>query len=174
MGQAHCHHDRAPEQHDDGDEDRRAQALEQDICQWLEERVGYEEDGQASIVLAARHVQGVDQAVEFGIADVGTVEEGDEVEQAEPGDQAEVEFPQEFAVLWFMSTWGSGAVGQNAIAQWPFALPRLDRRLDLVKARHCLLSQAGRASDRCASRHLKVSGCCRYPSSCCGRVWRFV
>ena len=99
MGQAHGHHDRAPQHHDDGDEDRRAQALEQDVRQGLEERVGDEEDGQAGIVLAARDVEGVGQAVEFGIADVGAVEEGDEVEEAEPGDQADVEFPEESAVL---------------------------------------------------------------------------
>ena len=99
MGQAHGRHDSAPQQHDDWDEDRRAQALEQDVRQGLEERVGDEEDGQAGIILAARDVEGVGQAVEFGIADVGAVEEGDEVEEAEPGDQTDVEFPEEFAVL---------------------------------------------------------------------------
>ena len=99
MGQAHGCHDGPPQQHDDGDEDRRAQALEQDVRQGFEERVGDEEDGEAGIVLPPRDVQGVGQAVELGIADVGAVEEGDEVEEAEPGDQAEVELPEKPAVL---------------------------------------------------------------------------
>lgn len=48
-----CHAD-APEDHDDGDKDARAQALEQDVGEGLSERVGDEEDGQGCIVLAAR------------------------------------------------------------------------------------------------------------------------
>jgi hypothetical protein len=36
---------------------------------------------------------------DLGIADVGSVEEGDEVEQAEPGDEDEIEAPDQFSVL---------------------------------------------------------------------------
>jgi hypothetical protein len=39
------------------------------------------------------------QTLDFGIADVGSVKERDEVEEAEPGDQAQVELPKELAVL---------------------------------------------------------------------------
>ena len=86
MSQPHRHHDDPPQEHDDGDEDGRPQALEQDIGQGFEERVGDEEDGQAGVVLPSRDVQRVGQAVELSVADVGAVEEGDEVEEAEPGD----------------------------------------------------------------------------------------
>ena len=44
-------------------------------------------------------MEGFLEAIEAGVANVGTVEEGDEVEEAEPGDQAEVELPQEAAIL---------------------------------------------------------------------------
>ena len=33
------------------------------------------------------------EAVEFGVADVCTVKEGDEVEKTEPGDETEIELP---------------------------------------------------------------------------------
>lgn len=44
------------------------------------------------------HVQVGEEAVDFGVADVGAVEEGDEVEEGEPGDEVEVEFTEEFFV----------------------------------------------------------------------------
>lgn len=39
------------------------------------------------------------QAVDFCVADVCAVEEGDEVEECEPGDQLEVEFADQLFVL---------------------------------------------------------------------------
>ena len=86
MRQAHSNHDDTPQCHDNGNEDRRAQALEEDVGQRLEEGIGDEEDGQAGIVLAAGQVEGFLEAVEAGVADVGAVEEGDEIEETEPGD----------------------------------------------------------------------------------------
>lgn len=47
------------------------------------------------------HVQVGEEAVDFGVADVGAVEEGDEVEEGEPGNEVEVEFTEEFFVLWW-------------------------------------------------------------------------
>ena len=99
MRQTHGDHTNAPEDHDDGDENARTEALEQDVGQRFEEGVGDEEDGQASVVLAAGDVEAFLEAIELGVADIGAVEEGDEVEEAEPGDQTEVEFPEESAVL---------------------------------------------------------------------------
>ena len=99
MRQPHRHHHNPPEHHDRGDEDGRPEPLEEDVGQRLEERVGDEEDGQAGVVLPACDVQRFLEAVEFGVADVGPVEKGDEVEEAEPGDQAQVEFPEELTVL---------------------------------------------------------------------------
>ena len=93
MSQSHCRHRDTPERHDDRNEDAGTKALEQDVGQGLEEGVGDEEDGEAGIVLAAGDVQGFLQAIKFGVADIGAVEEGDEVEKAEPWDQAEIELP---------------------------------------------------------------------------------
>ena len=61
--------------------------------QGFEDGVRDEEDGQGEVVLGVGHVEVRLQAFDLGIADVGAVEEGDEVEEAEPWDQAEVEFP---------------------------------------------------------------------------------
>ena len=99
MRQAHANHTDAPKNHNNWDENARSQALEQDVRQRLKAGVGDEKDGEAGIVLAARDVEALLEAVEFCVANVGAVEEGDEVEEAEPRDQAEVEFPEEFAVL---------------------------------------------------------------------------
>jgi len=43
--------------------------------------------------LAAGDVEALLEAIKPGIADVGTIKEGDEIEETEPGDQAQVEFP---------------------------------------------------------------------------------
>lgn len=99
MGQSHGDHRDTPECHDDRDENAGAKALEQDIGQGFEERVRDEEDGETGVVLAACDVETRLEAIELGIADVCAVEERDEVEEAEPGDETEVEFPEEFAVL---------------------------------------------------------------------------
>lgn len=39
------------------------------------------------------------EAINLRIADVGAVEEGSEVEEAEPWNEFEIEFPEEFAIL---------------------------------------------------------------------------
>jgi hypothetical protein len=39
------------------------------------------------------------EAIDLRIANVGSVEEGDQIEQAEPRDQLEVELPEKFAIL---------------------------------------------------------------------------
>lgn len=54
VDEPHGRHANAPEDHDDGDEDAGAEALEQDVGEGLGERVGDEEDGQGCVVLAAR------------------------------------------------------------------------------------------------------------------------
>jgi hypothetical protein len=65
--------------HDDGEKDTRSPFLEQDVCQGLKDRVWYEEDGECCVVLARCEVKVFGQAVYFGIADVCSIEEGDEV-----------------------------------------------------------------------------------------------
>lgn len=82
MGQTHRDHDDTPDGHYCGNENRGSEALEQDVGQGLEESVGDEEDGQTGIILTTGDFQGLLQAVELGVADVGAVEEGDEVQEA--------------------------------------------------------------------------------------------
>jgi len=92
--QAHGGHDDAPDDHDGGDEDGGPETLQGDVGGRLEDGVGDEEDGQGGIVLAARDVQRLLQAVQPGVADVGPIEEGHEIQQTEPGDQFQVELQQ--------------------------------------------------------------------------------
>jgi len=98
--QTHGDHDDAPNDHDGGDEDGGPEALQGDVGGRLEDGVGDEEDGQGGVVLAAGDVQGLLQAVQPGVADVGPIEKGHEVQQTEPGDQFQVEPQQQLLVLW--------------------------------------------------------------------------
>ncbi len=91
MGQAHGDHCYTPQNHDDRNENTGAKALEQDVGQGFEEGIRDEEDGEAGIVLAAGNMEALLEAIKPGIAYIGTIEEGNEVEEAEPGDKAEVE-----------------------------------------------------------------------------------
>ena len=63
-----------PSQHNAGNENTRPQPLEQDIGQWLKDRVRDEEDGQRGIVLVGGHAEILGEAVNFGISDVCTIE----------------------------------------------------------------------------------------------------
>lgn len=49
------------------------------------------------------HFQVFVQAGDLGVADVGAVEEGEEVEDAEPGDEREVDLEKEALVLGLVS-----------------------------------------------------------------------
>ncbi len=81
MSQAHGDHCGTPQYHYDGDEDAGTEAFEEDIGQGFEKGVGDEEDGQAGIVLAAGDVEAFLEAIKPGVAYVGTIEEGDQVEK---------------------------------------------------------------------------------------------
>ena len=99
MYSAHGRHDDPPKNHDYGKEKGRSEALKQNLSQRLESGIRDEKDGQRQVVLSTRQLQIFAEASDFGIADVGTVEKRGEVQQTEPWDQLEIEFPQEYAVL---------------------------------------------------------------------------
>jgi hypothetical protein len=89
----------APKDHDYRDENGWSEAFEQDLCQGLKSGVRDEEDRQGQVVLRAGQFQIRAEARDFGIADVGTIQERRKVEQTEPWYQLQVEFPEEFAIL---------------------------------------------------------------------------
>ena len=109
MHKAHGRHDDAPENHDDGNEDGWSETLEQNLGQRLEASIGDEENGEGQVILRACQFQIFAQASDFGIADVGTVEEGGEVQETEPWYQLQVEFPQECAVLEYHQRMNEGS-----------------------------------------------------------------
>jgi hypothetical protein len=69
----------SPQNHNNRQEDTRSEFLEQDIRQRLKHRVTNEEDRKSLIVLSISHVEIFLQAIDFGVANVGSVEEGNEV-----------------------------------------------------------------------------------------------
>ena len=99
MCQTHGDHCDAPNHHDARNEDARSKALQEDVGEGFEEGIGDEEDGEAGIVLTTGDVETFLEAIQLRVADIGAIEEGDEVEQAEPRDQTKIEFPEEFAIL---------------------------------------------------------------------------
>lgn len=92
-----------PEDDDAGNEDTRARPLQQDVRQRLEDGIRDEENGQRVIVFRVGHVEGLLQALNFGIADIGAVEEGGQVEQRQPRDQPEIQLPQQLSILQLFS-----------------------------------------------------------------------
>lgn len=63
-----------PSQHDAGNENTWPQPLEQDIGQWLKDRVRDEEDGQCRVVLVGGHAEILGETVNFGISDIRTAD----------------------------------------------------------------------------------------------------
>ena len=57
MHQTHGDHDDTPEKHNGWQEDRRSEALEQDVRNRFETGVGDEEKTQRGIILAVGHVE---------------------------------------------------------------------------------------------------------------------
>lgn len=99
MHQAHTCHAQAPGDHDGRNENARTQAFEQDVGQGFGEGIGDEEDRQGSVIIPRCHVQVGQQAFQLGVADIGPVQEADEIEETQPGDQLEIEPPDELPVL---------------------------------------------------------------------------
>jgi hypothetical protein len=93
VDKAHKGHVDAPEHHDGGDEARRPQPLEQDVGKGFKHRVRHEEDGERGVELRCREAQVVAETGDLGVADVGSVEEGEEIEYREPWDERHVQLP---------------------------------------------------------------------------------
>ena len=77
MHQPHPHHTNPPPRHYNRQKHTGPHFLQQHIRQWLKYTVTNEEYGQTGVVLAIRHVKVFLQAVDFGVANVCAVEEGD-------------------------------------------------------------------------------------------------
>jgi len=80
-----AHHSDTPGYHDSGYEYTGSEALEEDVGERLEAGVGDEEDGQGSVVLTVGHSEIGLKTIYLRITNVGTVEEGAQVEEAELG-----------------------------------------------------------------------------------------
>lgn len=59
----------------------------------------YKEDGQRVVVVVAVHVDIRLHASQSSISNVCPVEEGEEVQETQPWDEPEVDFPHQLAVL---------------------------------------------------------------------------
>lgn len=90
MHEAHKRHHDSPENHDDRNENRRSQALKKDVGQRLKETVRDEEDGESQVVFLTGHREVFVKTGDLGIADVGAVQKGEEVQDTKPRDEGEV------------------------------------------------------------------------------------
>ena len=68
--------------HDDGDKDGRAPSLEHDVGQGLKDGIGHEEQSQSLVVLGHSYFESVTQAGDVGIADIGSIQEGQQIQTA--------------------------------------------------------------------------------------------
>lgn len=91
----HERHHGAPSHHNSRQPPAGAELLEQEVAGDLEGGVGEEEGRQAPVVLVAAHAEVLLQALDLGVADVAAVEEGEQVQQREHGDQAQVHLAQD-------------------------------------------------------------------------------
>ena len=80
----------------------RFESLQQDVGGNFEDDVWNEEHCQGGVVLYASELQVLDQGEGFGVGDVDAVQEGEEVEDAEEGDDAKVDLGHE---LLLCSVW---------------------------------------------------------------------
>lgn len=69
--------------HNDGQENRRPESLEQNIGEWLKYRIRNEEYGKRGIVTLGREPESRYQPGELSISNVGTVKECEKIKHAE-------------------------------------------------------------------------------------------
>jgi hypothetical protein len=91
----------------DGEPYSRGEALEQEIGGNFEDDVGDEEDGQTGVVLVARKAEVSHKAVDFGVGNVDSVQEGEKVEDDDEGEEMRVDSAGEFAIC---RVWWTGHV----------------------------------------------------------------
>lgn len=71
--------------HNGRDEDGRSRPLQENIGEGFKDGVRNVEDGQAVVEIASRHVNVIQKTGDFGISNVGPIEEADKVEEAKLG-----------------------------------------------------------------------------------------
>ena len=79
LDDAHERHDETPGHHDGGQPQTWSELLENQVAGDFEGSIGEEEDGQAPVVLGARNVQILGETFDFRIANVSTIQEGEQV-----------------------------------------------------------------------------------------------
>lgn len=103
MYQSHAGHAYAPGNHDGRYENAGTKPFEKDVGQGFCQGVGYEEDGESRIVLAAGNFQACLQAVYPRVSNIRSVEEADQIEKTEPWYQPEIQLPEERPILHVMN-----------------------------------------------------------------------
>ena len=104
MDNTHERHDDTPGENDGGEEDTGRPFLDSDVGKWLESGVGDEEDGKGNVVITTSHLKSRFHVCNTCVSNVGTVQEGKEIQEREPRDQPLVHLPDECFVLDGFST----------------------------------------------------------------------
>ena len=89
----------------------RLQSFQDDIGRDLEDDVWHEKDGQSGVVLGAGQIEVLLQLKNHGIGNVGAIEEGQKVEDAQHRNDADIDSGEELALGGVGRTWYLHVVG---------------------------------------------------------------
>lgn len=90
LDETHTSHNATPGDHDNGKPHGRTPGLHDHVGRDLAEDVEHKEDGEADGVVGGSEVDVHGETEKVGIANVGTVKEGEQIEKGEPRDKVEV------------------------------------------------------------------------------------
>lgn len=82
----------------DGQPYSRGEALEEKVGRDLEDDVGDEEDGQTGVVLVARETEILHEAVDLGVGDVDSIQEGEQIQDDDEGEEVRIDSAGELAL----------------------------------------------------------------------------
>lgn len=109
---------RSPSYNKNGHPPGRPHELENYVARHLEQGVREEEDGQGHVVLRWGEFEVHVHARDSGVSDVGTVHEGENVEDREERQQSPVNFGPEFLDLGIIVSWDlSGVVSISTLVK---------------------------------------------------------
>lgn len=139
-----------PGNHDGGNPDGRAEALHGHVGGDLGGDVEGKEDGDGDVVVPlARHAQSLLEACELCVSDVGSVEEGEEVEESKEGEELDIHLAQE--------TLGGGLVkdflgGILVKRDGLFIVDLVSRRVVCLVVGHLVISVLKHCGQRCQTK----------------------
>lgn len=86
--------DNGPNNHDEGNPERRTRLLHHQVGRNFSENVEGEEDGKSDIVIETLEAKILLEGTETSVTNVGSIEERQEIEESEPGNQDQIDLAE--------------------------------------------------------------------------------